>query len=268
MLSLAAYTVVPDGSIVGIAAYFSVVYFGLITGTALHEVVHGIAHRKAAGRNGPQGFLAADMMSVKFVRPVMSLHDKRSIWITALGPLVPGVLGIAGVLFTVFFLRKTRFPSECCCSFPPMLCIWCICFRLWVTESRLWNSWWSEELEVNHHEYKLFKAGTNLCQFLKLSRISDACGCAFVLSPFSNQTSNDILFNSLSFVMESESAFSFQVKPNFFFIMIGLFIGIFIITAAISSIYQKKRVNLKRACFPEAGFFYLHRQSGCGKFKS
>ncbi|EFV72240.1 hypothetical protein HMPREF1012_02120 [Bacillus sp. BT1B_CT2] len=85
---------------------------------------------------------------------------------------------------------------------------------------------------------------------------------------FSNQTSNDILFNSLSFVMESESAFSFQVKPNFFFIMIGLFIGIFIITAAISSIYQKKRVNLKRACFPEAGFFYLHRQSGCGKFKS
>ena len=32
----------------------------------------------------------------------MSLHDKRSIWITALGPLVPGVLGIAGVLFTVF----------------------------------------------------------------------------------------------------------------------------------------------------------------------
>ncbi|MDI5790999.1 hypothetical protein PO124_29140 [Bacillus licheniformis] len=35
---------------------FSVVYFGLITGTALHEVVHGIAHRKAAGRNGPQGF--------------------------------------------------------------------------------------------------------------------------------------------------------------------------------------------------------------------
>ena len=63
------------------------------------------------------------------------------------------------------------------------------------------------------------------------------------------------MFNSLSFVMESESAFSFQVKPNFFFIMIGLFIGIFIITAAISSIYQKKRVNLKRACFPEAGFF-------------
>ncbi|MFG3797494.1 hypothetical protein [Bacillus licheniformis] len=58
---------------------------------------------------------------------------------------------------------------------------------------------------------------------------------------FSNQTSNDILFNSLSFVMESESAFSFQVKPNFFFIMIGLFIGIFIITAAISSIYQKKK---------------------------
>ncbi|MED1635237.1 PqqD family protein [Bacillus licheniformis] len=106
MLSLAAYTVVPDGSIVGIAAYFSVVYFGLITGTALHEVVHGIAHRKAAGRNGPQGFLAADMMSVKFVRPVMSLHDKRSIWITTLGPLVPGVLGIAGVLFTVFFLKE------------------------------------------------------------------------------------------------------------------------------------------------------------------
>lgn len=55
MLSLAAYTVVPDGSIVGIAAYFSVVYFGLITGTALHEVVHGIAHRKICRQERPAG---------------------------------------------------------------------------------------------------------------------------------------------------------------------------------------------------------------------
>ncbi|MEC1261826.1 hypothetical protein P9D34_15440 [Bacillus swezeyi] len=58
---------------------------------------------------------------------------------------------------------------------------------------------------------------------------------------FANQTSSDILFNSLSFVMESESSFSFQVKPNFFFIMIGLFIGIFIIAAAFSSLFQKKK---------------------------
>ncbi|MFB6498246.1 PqqD family protein [Bacillus haynesii] len=106
MLSLSAYIFVPDSSIISIAAYFSVIYFGLITGTALHEVVHGIAHRKFVGKNGPQGFLAADMMSVKFIRPVISPYDKKSIWITALGPLVPGVLGIAGVLFTIFFLQE------------------------------------------------------------------------------------------------------------------------------------------------------------------
>ncbi|MFN2746794.1 MULTISPECIES: hypothetical protein [Bacillus] len=58
---------------------------------------------------------------------------------------------------------------------------------------------------------------------------------------FSNQTSNDILFNSLSFVMENDSSFSFQVKPNFFFIMIGLFIGIFVITAAVSFLHQQKK---------------------------
>ncbi|MFT0802585.1 PqqD family protein [Bacillus swezeyi] len=106
MLSLAAFLAFPDGSIIGIAVYFSVIYFGLITGTALHEVVHGMAHRKLAGKHGAPGYLAADMMSVKFIRPVISPFDKKMIWITALGPLVPGILGLAGVLFTIFFLQE------------------------------------------------------------------------------------------------------------------------------------------------------------------
>ncbi|ATH94816.1 hypothetical protein [Bacillus glycinifermentans] len=58
---------------------------------------------------------------------------------------------------------------------------------------------------------------------------------------FSSQTNTGILFNSLSIVMESESSFSLKVKPNFFFIMFGLFIGIFIIAAVISFFYGKKK---------------------------
>ncbi|MDE1376471.1 metallopeptidase, partial [Bacillus licheniformis] len=45
-------------------------------------------------------------MSVKFIRPVISPYDKKSIWITTLGPLIPGALGIGGVLFTIFFLQE------------------------------------------------------------------------------------------------------------------------------------------------------------------
>ncbi|MFN2746793.1 MULTISPECIES: PqqD family protein [Bacillus] len=106
LLSCAAFVAVPDGSIIGIAVYFSVIYFGLITGTALHEVAHGVAHRKLAGKQQAGGYLAADMMSVKFIRPVTNPYDGKMIWITALGPLAPGLLGLAGVLFTIFFLQE------------------------------------------------------------------------------------------------------------------------------------------------------------------
>lgn len=80
-----AFLFIPDQSIAAIAIYFTIIYFGLITGTALHEAAHGYAHRKFAGRDGPQGFFASDMMSVKFVRPVLDPFQKKQVWITLLG---------------------------------------------------------------------------------------------------------------------------------------------------------------------------------------
>ncbi|XNN70105.1 metallopeptidase [Bacillus pumilus] len=82
-----AFLFIPDRSIAAIAIYFTIIYFGLITGTALHEAAHGYAHRKFAGRDGPQGFFASDMMSVKFVRPVLDPFQKKQVWITLLGRL-------------------------------------------------------------------------------------------------------------------------------------------------------------------------------------
>ncbi|MCT9872679.1 hypothetical protein N7568_25250, partial [Paenarthrobacter aurescens] len=43
-----AFLFIPDQSIAAIAIYFTIIYFGLITGTALHEAAHGYAHRKFA----------------------------------------------------------------------------------------------------------------------------------------------------------------------------------------------------------------------------
>lgn len=59
---------------------------------------------------------------------------------------------------------------------------------------------------------------------------------------FQAKSNNDLLFNSLSFEMDGNSAFTFQIKPNFFIIMISLFIFVFIIVSIISSI-RKKRFN-------------------------
>ncbi|BBP88043.1 hypothetical protein BsIDN1_16610 [Bacillus safensis] len=46
------------------------------------------------------------MMSVKFVRPVLDPFQKKQVWITLLGPLVPGVIGAAGIIVTILFLKE------------------------------------------------------------------------------------------------------------------------------------------------------------------
>ncbi len=45
-------------------------------------------------------------MSVKFVRPVLDPFKKKQVWITLLGPLVPGVIGAAGIIVTILFLKE------------------------------------------------------------------------------------------------------------------------------------------------------------------
>ncbi|MGG3571186.1 PqqD family protein [Bacillus gobiensis] len=111
IVATVAFLIIPDQSIVNIAVYFTVIYIALITGTALHETAHGYCHRKFAGNHGPRGFFASDMMSVKFVRPVIKPYKLKMLWITALGPLVPGLLGASGIMITFLYLRENPVSS-------------------------------------------------------------------------------------------------------------------------------------------------------------
>ncbi|MGY4786996.1 hypothetical protein ACVNSY_04775 [Bacillus sp. OHL2] len=43
---------------------------------------------------------------MKFVRPVLDPFQKKQVWITLLGPLVPGVIGAAGIIVTILFLKE------------------------------------------------------------------------------------------------------------------------------------------------------------------
>ena len=48
---------------------------------------------------------ASDMMSVKFVRPVLDPFQKNRCGLL-LGPLLPGLIGAAGIIVTVLFLKE------------------------------------------------------------------------------------------------------------------------------------------------------------------
>lgn len=58
---------------------------------------------------------------------------------------------------------------------------------------------------------------------------------------FQSKTNDALLFNSLAFEMEGSSAFTFQIKPNFFIYMIVIFAASFLIVAILSAMKQKKR---------------------------
>ncbi|MFS0655085.1 hypothetical protein [Bacillus sp. 179-C3.3 HS] len=57
---------------------------------------------------------------------------------------------------------------------------------------------------------------------------------------FQSKTNHELLFNSLSFEMEGSSAFTFQIKPNFFIYMILIFVAAFLVVACLAAIKQKK----------------------------
>ncbi|MGE7924737.1 metallopeptidase [Viridibacillus arvi] len=101
VLSIVAYIYAQMEFIISLIYYFSVVYAGLILSFALHETMHAYMHRKMT--NKYPGFIASDVMSVKFIRPVIMPYQKKMIWITLLGPLTPGIIGIIGILLTQVF---------------------------------------------------------------------------------------------------------------------------------------------------------------------
>ncbi|PRR91853.1 MULTISPECIES: hypothetical protein [unclassified Bacillus (in: firmicutes)] len=57
---------------------------------------------------------------------------------------------------------------------------------------------------------------------------------------FQSKTNDALLFNSLAFEMEGSSAFTFQIKPNFFIYMIVIFAASFLIVAFLSAMKQQK----------------------------
>jgi hypothetical protein len=100
LLFIPSYVYTQSEFLLQLAYYFTIVYFGLITGFALHETMHAYLHRKMEPRR--VGFLAADWMSIRFVRPVIMPYPKKMIWVTLLGPLVPGSIGVIGLLLVPF----------------------------------------------------------------------------------------------------------------------------------------------------------------------
>ncbi|MDM5297299.1 hypothetical protein QUF51_03965 [Bacillus pumilus] len=58
---------------------------------------------------------------------------------------------------------------------------------------------------------------------------------------FQSKTNHELLFNSLSFEMEGSSAFTFQIKPNFFIYMILIFVTAFLVVAILSAMKKKMK---------------------------
>jgi hypothetical protein len=99
-LSLGSYIFFQFDISLTIAMYFSVVYIGLLSSFALHETCHAYFFRRRSGTSTTAGFIASDWMSVKFVRPAADKHG-NSLWlVTLLGPLIPGITGVFGIIAT------------------------------------------------------------------------------------------------------------------------------------------------------------------------
>ncbi|MDQ0418587.1 hypothetical protein J2Z48_002790 [Croceifilum oryzae] len=94
--SLVLYIYAPFDFILYASYYYTVTYAGLIVSFALHETMHAYMHRRMTQEQ--IGFLAADWMSIRFVRPIIKPYPKKMLWVTLLGPLVPGMIGIVGLL--------------------------------------------------------------------------------------------------------------------------------------------------------------------------
>ncbi|MCD7036038.1 PqqD family protein [Metabacillus sp. GX 13764] len=112
ILSAAGYIIAPTPFILWLAYYITVVYAGLMASFAVHEAMHASMHRKMAGSLG-SGYLAADLMSIKFVRPAAAQYELKYIWITLLGPIVPAVIGIVGYTLSMTLMEGGTLGSTC-----------------------------------------------------------------------------------------------------------------------------------------------------------
>ncbi|ENQ3105065.1 Coenzyme PQQ synthesis protein D (PqqD) [Bacillus sp. 491mf] len=98
ILCIVAYSFIQSDFILSLAYYFSISYIGIITSFSLHETLHAYMQRKMTSKY--PGFIASDLLSLRLVRPVIMPYQKKMIWITVLGPLIPGIFGVLGIILT------------------------------------------------------------------------------------------------------------------------------------------------------------------------
>lgn len=67
-------------------------YSGLISSFALHEAIHIKLYRNKCN-NTAKGCIIVNLFSIKFVRPEIKDNLKSSLYVTLMGPLVPGLIG-------------------------------------------------------------------------------------------------------------------------------------------------------------------------------
>lgn len=98
VLSILSYSYAKSDFILKLDYYLTIAYVGVIISCALHEALHAYVQRKIT--NHHPGFIAADWMSLCVVRPIIMPYPKKLILVTLAGPLIPGIIGIFGILFT------------------------------------------------------------------------------------------------------------------------------------------------------------------------
>ncbi|SFS95665.1 hypothetical protein [Marininema halotolerans] len=91
-----AYGFIPNPFFYQLAYYFTLLYGGLIVSSALHETIHVYIYRRMVPDRS--GFVAADLLSIRLVRPTISPYPFKLIWVTFLGPAIPGTMGLLGIL--------------------------------------------------------------------------------------------------------------------------------------------------------------------------
>jgi Coenzyme PQQ synthesis protein D (PqqD) len=116
ILCLGSYAFLEKSIILTVCYLFSVIYISIIVSFALHEAIHVYLHRWGNVRKGG-GYIAADWLSVKFVRPLSIEGFKNRWYVTLFGPLIPGIVGVLGLFITNMWLSNSVFFIELNCIF-------------------------------------------------------------------------------------------------------------------------------------------------------
>lgn len=72
--------------------YLTMIYSGLVSSFALHEVLHIKMYRNKC-KSTDKGCVIVNLFSIKFIRPELKSDLKTSLLVTLMGPLMTGIIG-------------------------------------------------------------------------------------------------------------------------------------------------------------------------------